>query len=48
MPLSYLIKTTEYRFFPRLWDVRHDLVVRSGGELIEPLLAAQARRDRGV
>lgn len=39
MALSYLIRTVDYRFFPYLWDVRHDLAVRGGGELVEPILA---------
>jgi tryptophan 2,3-dioxygenase len=36
MALSYLLRTTEYRFFPHLWSLRHDLAVRGGGELVNP------------
>jgi tryptophan 2,3-dioxygenase len=42
MALSYLVRTVDYRFFPYLWDVRHELAVRGGGELVEPILARQA------
>ncbi len=28
---KYLEPTTKYRFFPELWDVRHDATVQSGG-----------------
>lgn len=42
MALSYLVRTIDYRFFPYLWDVRHELAVRGGGELVEPILARQA------
>lgn len=33
--ISYLRRTTAYRFFPVLWDLRHDLSVRAGGELVD-------------
>ena len=32
--ISYLQRTTRYRFFPVLWALRDELVVRGGGELI--------------
>jgi tryptophan 2,3-dioxygenase len=34
MALSYLRRTTRYRFFPLLWALRDELVVRGGGELV--------------
>jgi tryptophan 2,3-dioxygenase len=34
MALSYLQRTTRYRFFPMLWALRDELVVRGGGELV--------------
>jgi hypothetical protein len=34
MALSYLQRTTRYRFFPVLWALRDELVVRGGGELV--------------
>lgn len=37
MALSYLLRTTDYRFFPYLWEVRHDLAVRGDGELVGPI-----------
>ena len=33
--LTYLRRTAEYRYFPQLWDLRHDLAVRGGGELVD-------------
>ncbi len=33
MALTYLRRTTRYRFFPVLWALRDELVVRGGGEL---------------
>ncbi|MFC4056202.1 tryptophan 2,3-dioxygenase family protein [Actinomadura syzygii] len=42
MALSYLIKTEEFRFFPYLWDVRHELTIRGDGELVG---GPPARRD---
>ncbi len=33
MALTYLRRTTRYRFFPLLWALRDELVVRGGGEL---------------
>ena len=44
MALSYLIKTADHRFFPYLWEVRHDLAVRGDGELVEPLM----KRERSI
>lgn len=35
--ITYLEKTARYRFFPALWDVRNELSVRGGGELVERL-----------
>jgi hypothetical protein len=34
MALSYLRHTARYRFFPVLWALRDELVVRGGGELV--------------
>jgi tryptophan 2,3-dioxygenase len=34
MALTYLQRTTRYRFFPTLWALRDELVVRGGGELV--------------
>jgi tryptophan 2,3-dioxygenase len=34
MALSYLQRTTRHRFFPVLWALRDELVVRGGGELV--------------
>jgi tryptophan 2,3-dioxygenase len=34
MALSYLQRTVRYRFFPVLWALRDELVVRGGGELV--------------
>jgi tryptophan 2,3-dioxygenase len=34
MALSYLQRTTRYRFFPVLWALRDELVVKGGGELV--------------
>ncbi len=34
MALTYLRRTTRYRFFPVLWALRDELVVRGGGELV--------------
>lgn len=34
MALTYLRRTTRFRFFPVLWALRDELVVRGGGELI--------------
>jgi len=34
MAIAYLQKTTRYRFFPVLWALRDELVVRGGGELV--------------
>jgi tryptophan 2,3-dioxygenase len=34
MALSYLQRTSRYRFFPVLWALRDELVVRGGGELV--------------
>ena len=34
MALTYLRRTTRYRYFPVLWALRDELVVRGGGELI--------------
>lgn len=34
MALTYLRRTTRYRFFPLLWALRDELVVRGGGELV--------------
>jgi tryptophan 2,3-dioxygenase len=34
MALTYLRRTTRYRFFPMLWALRDELVVRGGGELV--------------
>ena len=33
--ISYLQRTTRYRYFPQLWELRNDLSVRGGGELVE-------------
>lgn len=33
--LSYLRRTTRYRFFPQLWALRGDLAVRGGGQLVD-------------
>ncbi len=33
--ISYLERTTRYRYFPHLWDLRNDLSVRGGGELVD-------------
>jgi len=35
MALSYLLRTTEYRFLPQLWEIRHGLAVRGGGQLVD-------------
>jgi len=32
--ISYLERTTRYRFFPVLWALRDELVLRGGGELV--------------
>ncbi len=32
--ISYLQHTVRYRYFPRLWALRDELVVRGGGELV--------------
>jgi hypothetical protein len=34
MALTYLRRTTRYRYFPVLWALRDELVVRGGGELV--------------
>jgi tryptophan 2,3-dioxygenase len=34
MALAYLQRTTRYRFFPVLWALRDELVVRGGGQLV--------------
>ena len=34
MALTYLRRTTRFRFFPILWALRDELVVRGGGELV--------------
>ena len=34
MAITYLQRTTRYRFFPALWSLRDELVVRGGGELV--------------
>jgi tryptophan 2,3-dioxygenase len=34
MAIAYLQRTLRYRFFPVLWSLRDDLVVRGGGELV--------------
>jgi tryptophan 2,3-dioxygenase len=31
--ITYLQRTTRYRFFPELWELRNELSVRGGGEL---------------
>lgn len=33
--IRYLERTARYRFFPQLWDLRNDLSVRGGGELVD-------------
>ncbi|MGI8574784.1 MAG: tryptophan 2,3-dioxygenase family protein [Egibacteraceae bacterium] len=32
--ITYLERTVRYRFFPHMWELRHDLSVRGGGELV--------------
>jgi tryptophan 2,3-dioxygenase len=34
MAIAYLQRTVRYRFFPALWALRDELVVRGGGELV--------------
>ena len=34
MAITYLQRTTRYRFFPVLWALRDELVVRGGGQLV--------------
>jgi tryptophan 2,3-dioxygenase len=34
MAVAYLQRTTRYRFFPVLWALRDELVVRGGGQLV--------------
>ncbi len=34
--IGYLERTTRYRYFPHLWDLRNELSVRGGGELVDP------------
>ena len=34
MAITYLQRTTRYRFFPVLWTLRDELVVRGGGQLV--------------
>jgi hypothetical protein len=34
MALTWLRRTTRFRFFPVLWALRDELVVRGGGELV--------------
>jgi tryptophan 2,3-dioxygenase len=34
MAIAYLQRTTRYRFFPALWALRDELVVRGGGQLV--------------
>jgi tryptophan 2,3-dioxygenase len=34
MAITYLQRTVRYRFFPALWALRDELVVRGGGELV--------------
>jgi tryptophan 2,3-dioxygenase len=34
MAITYLQRTTRYRFFPELWALRDELVVRGGGQLV--------------
>jgi hypothetical protein len=34
MALTWLRRTTRFRFFPILWALRDELVVRGGGELV--------------
>ena len=33
--LRYLERTMAYRYFPQLWDLRNELSVRGGGELVD-------------
>ncbi|MGH3665886.1 MAG: tryptophan 2,3-dioxygenase family protein [Egibacteraceae bacterium] len=33
--LGYLQRTTSYRYFPQLWELRGDLAVRGGGQLVD-------------
>ncbi|HZD01818.1 MAG TPA: tryptophan 2,3-dioxygenase family protein [Actinomycetes bacterium] len=35
MALNYLRRTTRFRFFPVLWALRDELVLRGGGELVD-------------
>ena len=34
MALTFLRRTTRFRFFPVLWSLRDELVIRGGGELV--------------
>jgi len=34
--IGYLERTTRYRYFPHLWELRNELSVRGGGELVDP------------
>ena len=43
--ISYLERTTRYRYFPHLWDLRNELSVRGGGELVDDGVSA-ARSSR--
>ncbi|HZD68024.1 MAG TPA: tryptophan 2,3-dioxygenase family protein [Actinomycetes bacterium] len=47
MALTYLRRTTRYRFFPLLWALRDELVLRGGGELVgrQGGTGATRRRD---
>ena len=47
MALSYLQRTVRYRFFPVLWALRDELVVRGGGELVARGPAAEAGQAEG-
>lgn len=33
--LSYLQRTTRYRYFPQLWELRNELSLRGGGQLVD-------------
>ena len=33
--IGYLERTVRYRYFPHLWELRNELSVRGGGELVD-------------
>jgi tryptophan 2,3-dioxygenase len=47
MAIAYLQRTTRYRYFPVLWALRDELVVRGGGQLVGRPASWPASADTG-